>query len=265
MGLAKEIKRYSAFGEIGIKETFLYPINLFSRIVIHLVRITVYIFIYRYLIEISVDGTLGGLNLVQAVWSVSLVQIIGQSSRYIYKEIQKEVKTGALSIKLNKPYDYIYSIISKSYIEGLFKMLVFIIVTTAFLFLVVGLPVMNISIVFWILITSAFGLLLNILVEILIGLSTFWIENSDPVYWVLNRSAWLINGMMVPVALLPLWIKRLSTYYPLSITFIAGRAFESGINYIFVLAVLILWVAVLLILSRIIYNKALQRLTIHGG
>lgn len=265
MGLAKAFKKYFAFGEVGIKETFLYPANLVGRIVIHLVRITVYLFIYKYLIEISADNSLGGLNLIQAVWSVALVQIVGQSSRYIYKDIQKDVKIGSISIKLNKPYDYIYSIISKSYIEGILKMFVFFIVTTVFLFYIVGIPNITLGILFWIGATSILGLLLNIIVEILIGLSTFWIENSDPIYWVVNRSAWLVNGMMVPVALLPLWVKKISTYYPLSSTFVAGRAFENSINHILVLAVLISWIAILLFFSRLIFKKAQKQLTIHGG
>jgi ABC-2 type transport system permease protein len=265
MLLARGFKKYFAFGGIGIKETFLYPANLVGRIIIHLVRITVYIFIYKYLIEVSVDRTLGGLNLVEAVWSVSLVQIIGQSSRYIYKEIQSEIKTGSISVKINKPYDYIYSIISKSYIEGLMKMLVFFIVTTIFLFYVVGVPNMNLAILVWIVTTSILGLLLNIIIEILIGLASFWIEKADPIYWVVNRSAWLVNGMMVPVALLPFWVKNISTFYPLSSTFVAGRAFENSINYILVLAVLIIWIVVLLFISRLIFNKAKKRLAIHGG
>jgi ABC-2 type transport system permease protein len=265
MVLANSYKKYLGFGELGIKETLLYPINLFGRILIHLVRIAVYIFIYRYLIDVSADGTLGGLNLIEAAWSVAIVQIVGQSCRHLYKDIKNDIKTGAVSIKLNKPYDYIYSIIAKSYLEGVLKMLIFYIVTAAFLLPVVGLPEVTLWSFVWIAITSVLGLFLNILIEILIGLSSFWIENSDPVYWVVNRSAWLVNGMMVPVALLPLWVKKISTYYPLSSPFVAGRAFEAGINHILVLVVLIAWIVILLIISRLIFNKAQERLTIHGG
>jgi ABC-type uncharacterized transport system permease subunit len=71
--------------------------------------------------------------------------------------------------------------------------------------------------------------------------------------------------MMVPVALLPAWAKTLSTYYPFSIPFVAGRAFESDINYLLVIFVAIVWVIILYVITRIIFNKAQTKLTIHGG
>lgn len=265
MNIKIEVKKYFAFGILGIKEIFLYPINLLSRIVVHLVRIGVYILIYKYIIDISPDGTLGGLTLIEASWSVGLVQIIGQSSRYLYKEIKNDVKTGSLSIKLNKPYNYIFSLISKSFVEGILRLTVFFVVTFMFLYVIIGIPSISINIFIWILLTLVLGVLLSILIETLVGLSSFWVENPDPVYWVVNRSAWLVNGMMVPVALLPSWIKVISTYYPLSVPFLAGRAFESDLNHIFGFCILLFWVIILFVISQLIFKKAEKKLNIHGG
>jgi ABC-2 type transport system permease protein len=265
MNIWNKLKKYLAFGFIGIKETVLYPVNLTSRIVIHLVRVGAFILVYKYFIEQSPDGTLGGLTLVEAGWSVALVQLVGQSSRQLYSEIRDEIKTGAISSKLDKPYDYILSFFSKSIIEGLFKLFIFLIFTGVFLYIVLGIPDVNIKIYLWIAITLLLGLILHILTEIIIGLTSFWIGKSDPIYRVVNRSAWVINGMMVPVALLPAWAKTLSTYYPFSIPFVAGRAFESDINYLLVIFVAIVWVIILYVITRIIFNKAQTKLTIHGG
>jgi ABC-2 type transport system permease protein len=265
MNICSKIKKYLAFGFIGIKETTLYPVNLISRIVVHLVRVGVFILVYKYFIEQSPDGTLGGLTLIEASWSVALVQIIGQSSRRLYSEIRDEVKTGAISSKLDKPYDYILSFFSKAFIEGLFKLLIFLAFTGIFLYIFVGIPDVSIKIYLWITITLLLGLILHILTEIIIGLTSFWIGNSDPIYRVVNRSAWVINGMMVPVALLPAWAKTLSTYYPFSISFVAGRAFETNINHGLVLIVAIVWTIILYLISRIIFNKAQTKLTVHGG
>lgn len=265
MSIKKAFKKYIAFGVIGIKEVFLYPVNLLGRISVHLVRVAVYILIYGYLIEISQDGTLGGLTLVEASWSVALVQMVGQSSRHLYKEISREIKTGAISVKLDKPYNYVLSLISKSFLEGIFKLLVISIITAVFLALVVGTPNITPSLLIWLIFVSILGLLLNIFVEILIGLSSFWIENSDPIYWVVNRSAWLINGMMVPVALLPPWVKVLSTYYPISIPFVVGRGFEEDLNHFLVAAVLLLWIVMIVVITNLTFSRAKRKLNIHGG
>lgn len=265
MNIWYKIKKYFAFGIIGIKETLLYPVNLVSRIFIHLVRVGVFILVYKYFIEQSPDGTLGGLTLIEAGWSVALVQLVGQSSRRLYSEIKDEIKTGAISSKLDKPYDYITSFFSKAFIEGLFKLFVFIIFTGFFLYLVLGIPEVSYEIYLWILLALLLGLMLHIFTEIIIGLTSFWIGKSDPVYRVVNRSAWVINGMMVPVALLPGWAKTLSTYYPFSIPFVAGRAFEVEINYVLVILVAVGWLILLFLISRLIFNKAKTKLTIHGG
>lgn len=265
MSLKSVTRKYFAFGLIGIKEVFLYPINLLGRISVHLVRVGVYILIYGYLIDISQDGTLGGLSLIEASWSVALVQMIGQSSRHLYKEISREIKTGAISVKLDKPYNYVLSLISKSFLEGMFKLVVISTITVIFLSLVIGTPNFTPELLSWMLLVSILGLLLNIFIEILIGLSSFWIENSDPIYWVVNRSAWLVNGMMVPVALLPAWVKTVSTYYPLSITFVVGRAFEENISYLGIGVVLLLWIVLMGLITKITFSKAKKELTIHGG
>jgi ABC-2 type transport system permease protein len=265
MSIRKIFDKYMAFGVIGVKEVFLYPVNLLGRISVHLVRVGVYILIYKYLIEISQDGTLGGLSLIEASWSVALVQMIGQSSRHLYREISREIKTGAISVKLDKPYNYVLSLISKSFLEGILKLVVISIITAVFLTLLVGTPNMTPTLVLWLVIVSILGLLFNIFIEILIGLSSFWIENSDPIYWVVNRSAWLINGMMVPVALLPAWVKILSTYYPLSITFVVGRAFEQDLNHFLVAVVLLLWIGLIILITNLTFSKARRKLNIHGG
>lgn len=265
MGLIGQIKKYLAFGLIGIKETMLYPMNLIARIVVHLVRVGVYILIYQYLVSVSSDGTLGGLTLIEASFSVAVVQILGQSCRYVYKEIRDDVRVGNISVKFNKPYNYINSLIVKSFVEGLFKMLVFYLITVFFLYIVLGLPSISISLILWIIAVSILGLFLNILIEVMIGLTSFWVENPDPVYWVTNRSAWIVNGMMIPVALLPQWAKSISTYYPLSISYVVGRAFEINFNHILTFVVLIAWIILMLFLIKIIFKKAQEKVTIHGG
>ena len=92
MQTKKFLRKYFAFIQNGLKEMMIYPLNLISRLFVYITRVLVYIFIYKYLIEVSPDGTLGGLTLVEASWSVALVQIVGQSSRFIHKEIKNDIK-----------------------------------------------------------------------------------------------------------------------------------------------------------------------------
>lgn len=260
-----KIRKYWAFGMLGIKESLLYPVNLISRVTVHLVRVGVFILIYRYFIDVSTDGTLGGLSLIEAGWSVAIVQIIGQCTRSIYGEIRDEIKTGSIGSKLDKPYDYIYSLFSKSFLEGLFKWFVFSIFTLLFLHIWIGIPSISIFLSLWVFLSMIIGIATNVFIDMLIGLLSFWIGRPDPIYRVLNRSAWIVNGMMVPVALLPVWVKKLSLYYPFSISFVAGRVFENNIKLGLILLVEVVWLILLIILSRVIFNKAQSKITIHGG
>lgn len=258
-------KKYIGFIKITISEILAYPANLISRNFIHAFRILSFSWIYKYLFSTTQTGIVNGVSWKDVVWSMAFVQLIYQCSRSIYRNVSKDVRSGAITTEINKPYSYLESQYVKSLAESFIKLPFFLITTLLVMYAFVGASNLSVIQILWLLLAWILGIFLNILVEYFIAMFSFWIENPDPIYWVLNRGSWFFTGTLVPVAILPYWMQVTAFIYPLSAPFAIGRIFEKDVNYFLYLIILIAWIVIFLIVNNLIFKRATKKLSIHGG
>ncbi len=255
--------KYISIGFWSVKEVFMYPANLLGRLAIYIIRILAFGWIYQSLFKIN--PSVSEITAVDAVWSLSFVQLVYQSSGHVFNEFQNDVKSGNIATQINKPYNFLYSKYAKLFISGIFKFIIFSIATVIVLIPVFGVPDITFTMILAVIILCLLGVMLNILVECCIGMLAFWIEETGPVYQVFSRLAWLFNGTFVPVAILPEWMKIFSLIYPLGIPFVVGRIFEDSFNTVFIIVILLLWIILFFVINNLMFKNANKRIAIHGG
>lgn len=264
MSFRNELKKYISFSSTAQKEVMNYPANLFGRIIIHVFRILALGFIYSYLF--SLDTFKGDFTLSQAVWSLGLIQIIYQSSRNVYRTVKEDILFGKISVVLNKPYNYLLSVIFTVLGEASFKVGFFIIVTVIPLALIWGIPTFTTEQLIFLIVSFILGVILNTVVDICLGLTAFWVENSDPIYWIVTKISWVFSGTFIPLAIMPDLFKNIAFVFPLSVPFYIGRVFEFDNSLIIkAISVMVIWLLVLSFLSLQLFNRGLKKISINGG
>ncbi len=125
-----------------------------------------------------------------------------------------DVKSGALAYKLNKPYNYFgYQVVSQSSVF-VWK-LCFLIPVALFVCLLFFGEIPNFE---WvsilpILYSLIVAVLINCLVYGCIGLLAFWIEDSTPFSWIIQKFVFLF-GVFFPPAFFPGWAQPFIYYSP---------------------------------------------------
>src|SRR6185503_5609466 len=50
----------------------------------------------------------------------------------------------------------------------------------------------------------------------MIGLCAFWLQDCSPIYWVWQKLAFLLGGLLLPLDIYPRWLRRLAEASPFS-------------------------------------------------
>jgi ABC-2 type transport system permease protein len=110
---------------------------------------------------------------------------------------------------------------------------------------------------------------LKFLVVYLAALACFYTQNFLGIHWTRLAVVTLFSGALVPLAFLPDWLRAIAEVLPF-----AGLASTPGLIYIGqstgadalrLIVVQAAWAVGLWVLGRVLFNRAVRQVTIHGG
>ncbi|MDP9799820.1 ABC-2 type transport system permease protein [Catenuloplanes nepalensis] len=97
----------------------------------------------------------------------------------------------------------------------------------------------------------------------------FYTQNYVGLFWARETISALLSGALVPIALLPAWLQAISALLPfasvVSTPALIYVGAASGTTAVRLIAVQVLWTAVLWFGARLAWRFAIRRLTVHGG
>jgi ABC-2 type transport system permease protein len=113
------------------------------------------------------------------------------------------------------------------------------------------------------------GTVSNYLVWSLFGYMAFWLEEAEAIMWSFAVLCNLITGMFIPLAFFPKWSVPVLEALPFSSWSYIPTKIYIGLysveNQIFLFIVQITWIAVLLLLNKIVWNNGVKKFTSVGG
>lgn len=267
MKINKKLLKYFEVIKISRNELFASPYNFLARLLIHALRISVFGIIYTNVFNSIENQDIGGFTSIDAIWSLAFVQMIYQCSMNVLGKTRDEILTGQIETKLNKPYSFIVLSFLEAWGQVPVKFTGFSVVTIFVLTVFFGVPSFSWIQIIFVLIMFVLGMILHTLNQQLIALSAFWIENPDPIFWITNKFAWIVNGTFVPLALLPILFRQISDLFPLSAPFFVGRIHEMStlMSLLKHSGIQIIWILVVIIAIRFIYRRGITKISINGG
>ncbi|AWV36702.1 daunorubicin ABC transporter permease [Paenibacillus odorifer] len=260
---------YLDFIRIRFLTMLAYRINYYSGILIYSLNIGV-----NYFTWMAIYGNGDSLGGFTATQMTSYVAVSWMARAFYFNNLDREISTdirdGSIAIQFIRPYNYVLVKMMQGLGEGMFRFLLFMIpgMAIAMLLFPVQLPTAPSA---WagFLVMLFFSFLINSQINIITGLSAFFVENNEGMMRMKRVIVDLFSGLIVPISLFPNWLSSVLEVLPFqAITYLPGSVFTGrvqGVGIWNVLGIQIIWFLVLLIPIVWLYHAARQRLFVQGG
>jgi ABC-2 type transport system permease protein len=261
--------KYLTSFRIAWKDSLFHPNKMVAHLILGVVRVGVLISLYTYAFR-YLGGPVNGIDVPIVAVSVSFYFVMFVFGiRQVYRDINEDVYSGKIELYLNKPINYIFYKLFYRAGMGVFDALFSFLTAIVLIHLFIGLPATLLlpEVILGGLVLFFLGAVLVGIIYSLVGVSSFWIENSEPVFWIVDKTAMILGGSYVPIALFPDFLQNLSLYSPFGAAlFVTRIPYPNFISEILVLIFLqILWILCLGFLLAFLYRKARKQLSVNGG
>lgn len=230
----------------------------------------VFVFVQLWNVTYGVLGatTIGGFTLAQIVWYFAFAEAIVLSTPQTRAKIDNEVKTGGLAYQLNKPYHYVLYLASDAAGERLVRFALNMVIGITLALLFVGpIPFSAVGLAGTALIVAG-AFALDFLGYTMIGLLSFWVEDTYAFNLIYSRLVMLLGGMMIPLNVFPEPLASIATALPFSyMIYGPSRMWVNPTPEFFVEMLVKLTIALLVAgaATAMLYRAGLKNVTVNGG
>lgn len=235
--------------------------------------VIIYIFkqLWQFIYGGQGGGTLiNGYTLEMMIWYMIMAEIFMYSvnARGVTRAFSNDIKSGKIAYQLNKPYNYYFYQVSSSLGECFWKLL-FLLPTALLIGLLLLGPIANFNLLYLLPIGLSLicGIVLTCTIYGAVGLLSFWVEESSPFAWIIQKFQMLF-GLFFPPEFFPVWLQPAINYSPVyammsgPCKLLANFSWELFQNVIISQAC---WLAVFVALGLVIYKLGSRKVNVHGG
>ena len=253
------------------KYTFINELSYFSKVVFRVISYFMHIFVFYCVWDYVYDGTntIGGFTINQMMWYLIIAELFMMGvSRVARERPIEEIKSGSIAYIMTKPYSYIGYIFTTYLAEGLIRLMIMIPISIIFGFIFVG-PLETFQIKYSLIMIISFILAYSIngLIQILISLFAFFMEDAGPLHWLYNKLL-LIFGVFFPIDMMPGVLQSILKYTPAYVITYGPTKLIVNFNLVdatYILMAQVIYLAVVLVLVNLVYRRGVKKLNVNGG
>ncbi len=260
---------YFYFFKTALKQSVQYPVKLVALVTTNAFRIWCLMMVYWYM---QSNGLLaqGGVPYDQIVYALLMyIILLTINFRHIFGTLNTEIKSGALETALTRPGNYILVRMCEQLGTAFVpSMLVLTIACCMSLWFTGSLPYFDSALH---VVYGAAVLVLSVTVSALlyslIALPALWINDAEPIYYLVDRGGLVLGGGFLPVALFPMWLQVIAQSTPIGAMYFGTQVFNDGFTETapFLIMMQVLWIVALSALSFLVYTRAIKSISINGG
>lgn len=265
----KEIRLANKIIRTTVKDRMHYPSKLVADMFSIIARCGVLLLLYWYVYQLN-GGAVQGTSYPVIAWSIFFYFILSMLRvREIARAIMKDVQTGNVELLFSKPIEYLSYKAWWQIGSGLYPFLVAAFFGVLTLVIFVGIPETMQTPLFLptMLLAALFGTALALALYMLIGLLAFWIEDINPLFWIIDKSIVILGGSYLPIALFPTFLYNLALYTPFGATkFLTHTVNESWqYDWYKLVGLQLVWVIILWAVVYWLFRKAQKKVSVNGG
>lgn len=263
------MRKYFTYISIIAKNTFSTRKKLFAQMINHAIFMVFAFFLYRN-VYLLAPGVSLKIPLQNAIWSMAMYYVIfWLGLRNLQKYFRNDVKTGNVEIYLLRPIGYIGQKILIQLGEGLLPFLFALVTSILVPYMLVGWPLINTGPLLFIVevvIILILSQVLTAIIYIVTGLTAFWLEDSEPVYFLVSKLIMIFGNAWVPVAFFPEVLQTFAKYSPFgaSMAFSFAMYTDFDQTFLFWCGVNIFWIIVLGVIMILMSRSAQRKLAVNG-
>jgi ABC-2 type transport system permease protein len=262
----KLASKYLAFARVAAIEALTERSELYGRIAFLGVLLGVFTALWRAVAEAGMPVAAAPNEMV---WYLTTTEWIVLSSPTLFLQIQEDVRRGDVTYQLLRPVSYVGSMLARGAGMLCVRMPALGVAAFAWAYAFTGtVPAVSSLLV---LVPVAFlAALLLTSIHLGIGLAAFQLAEVSPLYWVTQKSLFVLGGLMLPLEVYPGWLRGIaaSTPFPSMLASPVGLLLGPAPLTIEVLSLsgsLVLWLAVTLFLWSALFRRATRSLELGGG
>lgn len=246
-----------------------YVVNILAKSATVVLRIWIYTQLYRVTYAFAGVTEIGGMTIPMIIWILMFTQGFRSATRPgVMRLINEEVKSGEIAYTLNRPYSYILF----HYFGYLGR-----IIPTAVTNLLVGIPAAYVLVgpvslspfaILFGLVLLFLGYTLEFLISLILGLTSFWVEDNSAFEWLYQKGQMVFGGNVLPLALFPLWLKSIAEFMPFSQLFYGPSQMMVSFDpatYVRFLSFQLFWILVFGLTAKFLFWKGGKNVAINGG
>ncbi len=263
------MKKYFFIFKSEIMSSLQYIANNLLNFLGYFMHIFIFFNLWNYIYS-NPEELINGYSKVQMIWYIVVTEIIWSiaGGRKLCRIISEDVKSGNITYNMNKPYSYVGYRLASHLGEGTIKFFIFAILGGIVGLVFLGeMPNLNIIQFVVAVISIIVAITIQSFFSILIGLLSFIIEDSSPLYWVYSKAI-LILGTLFPIEFFPIKIQGIAKLSPVYV--VSYGPAKLFVDYetktaLSILVAQIIYLFIAYMLCILMYNKGVKKINVNGG
>jgi viologen exporter family transport system permease protein len=261
--------KYLAVARLRLMGALMYDRDVLVRSAFMVVAMVVFIQLWTTTYAATGQATVQGFSVRELIWYLVITEIIALSTPRVAQTIDSDVRSGDVAYALARPYNYPLYQLAAFWGETLPRLPLNALLGGAVAFVAVGAPRVTPQGVVVCLILGVGAITLKAMFEILIGLTAFWVEDTQPAEWIYNKLLFTIGGLFLPLELFPAWLAAVARALPFaSIMYAPARAFVGGDDpgvLVSLGTTQLVWLFAMGVIVLGVFAQATRRVVAHGG
>jgi len=268
------LRLYAGFVRLAFLKFLAYRLRYYTGVVSYTIFVTGNAYLYKALYAsrpVAAGVEIGGLSLPEMITYIA-VAWIGRSFTFnnIDRTLAMQVQQGEIAMQLIKPLHPQTVMMFEAVGEAAFRLLMF---TLPIMLVVV--PVYGIqgppdpALYGWTVLSFALAFLMGSQLNFMVGCLAFDLKNINGVIRAKNISLDFLAGVLVPFTFFPGWFQTVVGWLPFQglsyvpVTIYLGK--RTGDELALALTLQVAWALALFIAGRLLWNRAMRRVTVQGG
>jgi len=263
------MRKYIFIFKSEIMSNLQYIFNIVTGFIGCFIMLFIFLNLWQY-IYADPNELINGYNMNQMMWYVIITEVLWSiiGGRNLCKKISNDVRSGNIAYNINKPYNYIGYCLSNHLGLTTIKMVMYVTLGMLVGFLFLGkFPNLSVLSITAVLITIILAIIISTLIITSIGLLSFIIEDSNPIYWLYSKLI-LVVGTIFPIEYFPKVIQPFLTYSPVYVVCYGPAKLFVDFNITTFISVLVMQIIYIIIswnLCTLIYKKGVKNINVNGG
>jgi ABC-2 type transport system permease protein len=266
---------YASFARLAFLKFLAYRLRYYTGVVSYTIFVAGNFYLYRALFASRAaagqEATIGGLTLGATITYV-IMSWVGRSFTFnnIDRELASSIQQGDIAMRLVKPFHVQSVMMAEAVGEAVFRLMMFTLPI-----LVVVIPVFGLqrpadpARYGWTLLSFMLGLAVNSQINFLLGCLAFELKSIWGVLRAKGICIDFLSGVLIPFTFFPAWVQSSVRFLPFQgISYVPVMIYlekDPGGTLAGALMLQAAWAVGLFVVARLVWTRAVRRVTLQGG